>query len=1476
MTLEQCSYITQIRNEFEMSERARQSLYSSIKTLSEDLYNKDTHFIFELIQNAEDNAYTLSEPSLSFHLVKSDPTKTPGSNGALIVHNNEEGFSRENVDAICKVGQSTKTKIQGYIGEKGIGFKSVFRVTSKPYIFSNGYRFCLPEHDELTKLGYIIPQWVDDIPRDLDPSGTTIILPLDKPQFPYESVEKMLLDIDPVTILFLSKLKEIVVEIESGYRQSIKKDDTQTPLVQVQVEIRDRDSQSTEIQGFIVHTRSFDKPLDINSEKRKGIDKRDVSIALPLNSEANSAGKIFAYLPVHEDTGLPFLLNADFLLPSSREAIRVDEPWNKWLRDCIPDVFVEAFEKCLDLVEFREVVYRFIPLESHTAFFRPVVEEIRDRLNDREVVLTEPDGKKCKPSETWTAGKNFRSLLSQETYPEVLLTNRLVLVSIEAYKKQLEFIGVRRDHAHEIVGQCFMERRWIEQHNLDWILESYQYLLSANISETHLVDCPIVPIETDGEILWSCVKELPIYFERDKDCEQALGGVPECAQIPLAFLDKGFYGKINGDKRICAWMTEKLGVKSFSKKNYAIDTLESFKKRYKDLSEDDLVSVTYYLSQFAGIDGIDFKDIPVLLSDNRKMLLSEAKALPGVQALVTPVALDPETGWQNIFVTGEDRQHIISLSNRYIYSDGKTGPTDGLENLWSKMGITRYPSPRKHESDEYGSLTAYEKDLINKHYSRYRRKVANWRPFELLNHFVTLDGATRTRFSWSLVDWLNNLGEKMPWLKATVKYFHYSEKRPQYDSELLHSLRNIPWLPTTKGYARPDEAFRPSGSILDIFSGSVPYFEGNLPKNIIELLGIREQVTAEELVTILEQQSQKGSGSRDFAERVYRYLASLNLDYDIKRRFESGKLFFIPAETTAPRWASINEVIWSDRSEVLGDEFFYLERYYPKLKGFFVNILCVKKDVDPECFAWRWRSLQVESDLEEQKVEKILTSIYRELVPVGKINREKRPQWWDEFRHEVKVWTSKSMFEPPESVYIPDDGELKQIFQDSNGVSLVWRPQSGSNADWEKLYLALGLRYLSDAVISSVVGNNGSKRKEDPEWLTNSAKILIVTWIFEKHPEDYEILREKVILQSLLKTAEFLTDELNVAYQLGETRVEKSCDAYWDIDSGRLLISKSSQGHVKNSVAWAIARGLMPNHASTELSNRIEVVLGEKDWEWRVQRENLTVPGEVLEWLDSLRVNVVALEYEEFNDPDLCPDESTSASQSSLDGGSTVIPPDGVSVQVHPAAVDRQKADVSKAHDREADLNESSKPDPYLGLNIDRPSLEPCCAMAAELPEHESRNPERRATRVVQQGSMAPDRITEVRERSISVSRDMVKQEAEQYLRHQYTNPDGVMFCQICQRPLPFQLDDGTYYVEKVEFLTDLMKLHYQNYLALCPNHGAMFQHANGSHASMRDLFKRMQGTELEIILAKKPVKIYFTKEHILDLMAVLALEEAF
>ena len=95
MSSEQFEHIQRIRQDFhEGSERLKNSSNNSIRTLADDLYNKDTHFIFELIQNAEDNTYENQDtysPYISFRLTKTDPTCTSGSNGALIIQNRECG-----------------------------------------------------------------------------------------------------------------------------------------------------------------------------------------------------------------------------------------------------------------------------------------------------------------------------------------------------------------------------------------------------------------------------------------------------------------------------------------------------------------------------------------------------------------------------------------------------------------------------------------------------------------------------------------------------------------------------------------------------------------------------------------------------------------------------------------------------------------------------------------------------------------------------------------------------------------------------------------------------------------------------------------------------------------------------------------------------------------------------------------------------------------------------------------------------------------------------------------------------------------------------------------------------------------------------------------------------------------------------------------------------------------------------------------
>ncbi|KAL5558728.1 hypothetical protein UlMin_034939 [Ulmus minor] len=197
-------------------------LHHAVLALSAELYTKDVHFLMELIQNAEDNVYDEGvEPTLEFLLTGEDVTGS-GAPATLFVFNNEMGFSKKNIESLCSVGRSTKkgnTKI-GYIGEKGIGFKSVFLVSPEPHIFSNGYQVKFREEpDQNCGTGYIVPEWVSKKPTVSDIRTaygsdrvlrtTTIILPL-KPE-KVVAVETQLSALHPEILLFLSKIKRLYV-----------------------------------------------------------------------------------------------------------------------------------------------------------------------------------------------------------------------------------------------------------------------------------------------------------------------------------------------------------------------------------------------------------------------------------------------------------------------------------------------------------------------------------------------------------------------------------------------------------------------------------------------------------------------------------------------------------------------------------------------------------------------------------------------------------------------------------------------------------------------------------------------------------------------------------------------------------------------------------------------------------------------------------------------------------------------------------------------------------------------------------------------------------------------------------------------------------------------------------------------------------------------------------------------------------------
>lgn len=168
-------------------------------------------FLLELIQNADDNHYSSRvTPSLTLSLYERDCRRY------FHTDCNEVGFTIGQVDALAGLGKSTKSvdknsRQKGYIGEKGIGFKSVFKVADVIHVSSGHYQFKL---DRNQPIGMVLPILSSfpcpraDLVSSDDKHNTQFLLEV-KRRDDYLEIEQELKEVKPELLLFLRRLKQL-------------------------------------------------------------------------------------------------------------------------------------------------------------------------------------------------------------------------------------------------------------------------------------------------------------------------------------------------------------------------------------------------------------------------------------------------------------------------------------------------------------------------------------------------------------------------------------------------------------------------------------------------------------------------------------------------------------------------------------------------------------------------------------------------------------------------------------------------------------------------------------------------------------------------------------------------------------------------------------------------------------------------------------------------------------------------------------------------------------------------------------------------------------------------------------------------------------------------------------------------------------------------------------------------------------------
>jgi hypothetical protein len=168
---------------------ARYGWDTAVLDLLGQLYSERTHFIFELIQNAEDAGAT----ELAFELFAD----------RLELRHDGRPFSEADVRGVCGVGQSGKSGDLTAIGKFGIGFKSVYAYTRTPHVYSGDEHFRIQN--------YVRPYAVSPLAG----AGTLFVFPFDHDEVPAATaaaeISAALAAIEPAILLFLAHIARLRV-----------------------------------------------------------------------------------------------------------------------------------------------------------------------------------------------------------------------------------------------------------------------------------------------------------------------------------------------------------------------------------------------------------------------------------------------------------------------------------------------------------------------------------------------------------------------------------------------------------------------------------------------------------------------------------------------------------------------------------------------------------------------------------------------------------------------------------------------------------------------------------------------------------------------------------------------------------------------------------------------------------------------------------------------------------------------------------------------------------------------------------------------------------------------------------------------------------------------------------------------------------------------------------------------------------------
>ena len=332
------------------------------RMLLAERYGDRTHFMFEILQNAEDAIKKRGKwdgsRSVAFAL----------STNLLTISHFGKPFDEADVRGVCGIGESTKTLTD--IGRFGIGFKSVYAFTDNPEIHSGNEHFAIDS--------YVWPTAVRG--RNLQPEETQIHIPFraDEPSA-REDILQGLRHLRPRTLLFLRETEEISwsdVDGPSGLYLRNKAEVVGNDARKVVLIGQDDENDDFEEHWIVFSREVFNEEVSIGYvEVAFHLDQGSKNgQSPPVRRTQDSA--LVAFFPTVLSTHLGFVVQGPYRTTPSRDNVPQNDPWNRHLVQETAILLVEAMKGLRQIGLLDVSAIQCLPLDasqfSKDSWFAPL------------------------------------------------------------------------------------------------------------------------------------------------------------------------------------------------------------------------------------------------------------------------------------------------------------------------------------------------------------------------------------------------------------------------------------------------------------------------------------------------------------------------------------------------------------------------------------------------------------------------------------------------------------------------------------------------------------------------------------------------------------------------------------------------------------------------------------------------------------------------------------------------------------------------------------------------------------------------------------------------------------------------------------------------------------------------------------------------------------------------------------------------